>query len=485
MPLDLRDWLDRIQSLDLLRKVRSVDWDQEVGAIADLNVKRNKYTLLFDEIKDSPKGFRILTGALIDSIRLSVTLGLPDTLTNLELVQHLREKLASEKRNPKGTAPKIVKSAPLFQNVMEGDEIDLYKFPSPRWFEGDGGRYMGTGDAVVTRDPETGWVNVGSYRMMLQDKKTLSLFLEGPRHARFMLQKYWDQGKPAPIAVSFGHHPLIMLSAGLEVASGVSEYNTAGALVDRPYQIVKGPLTGLPLPADSEIAIEGYVYQEPSSEGPFGEFIGYYSSGTTQSPTVKVEAVYHRDDPIMLGACVGKPPHDTIYFRCPMRAAMIWDFLEKAGLAGIKGVWCHEPAYSRAFTVVSIQQMFAGHARMAGYLACQCKPGAVTGRYVVVVDEDIDPSNLDDVVWALCSRSDPATGIEIIRESLGTPLDPIADHSPDKDILEYTSSRAIIFAVKPFGRLLRGEFPRVVEPNPKVKERVLKEWSEIFGKCGD
>ncbi len=97
-----------------------------------------------------------------------------------------------------------------------------------------------------------------------------------------------------------------------------------------------------------------------------------------------------------------------------------------------------------------------------------------------MVDEDIDPSNLDDVVWALCSRSDPATGIETIRESLGTPLDPISDHSPDKDILEYTSSRAIIFAVKPFGRLLRGEFPRVVEPNQKVKERVLEQWSEIF-----
>ena len=180
MPLDLRDWLDRIQSLGLLRKIRSVDWDQEVGAIADLNVKKNKYTLLFDEIKGSPKGFRILTGSLIDSTRLSVTLGLPDTLTNLELVQHLREKLAAEKRNPKGTSPKVVKSAPLFQNVMEGDAIDLFRFPSPKWFEGDGGRYMGTGDAVVTRDPETGWVNVGSYRMMLQDKKTLSSFWKVP-----------------------------------------------------------------------------------------------------------------------------------------------------------------------------------------------------------------------------------------------------------------------------------------------------------------
>ncbi len=124
--------------------------------------------------------------------------------------------------------------------------------------------------------------------------------------------------------------------------------------------------------------------------------------------------------------------------------------------------------------------MFAGHARMAGYVACQCRPGAVSGRYVVVVDEDIDPSNLDDVVWAMCSRSDPATGIETIRGSLGTPLDPIGDHQPGKHILEYTSNRAIIFAVKPFGRLLKGEFPKVVEPSPEVKARVLKKWSDIL-----
>ena len=451
-----------------------------MGAIADHNVKRNKYTLLFDEFKDFPKGFRVLTGALVDSKRFALALGLPPTLTDMELVKLLKDNLASRPKTQKKYSAKFVDSAPLFENVMEGDEIDLYKFPTPKWFEGDGGRYIGTGDAVVTRDPESGWINVGSYRMMIKDERTLSLFLEGPRHARFMIQKYWDRGEPAPIAVSFGHHPLIQLAAGLEVPSGVSEYDYAGTLAEKPYEVIKGPITGLPLPADSELAIEGYVYQERTSEGPFGEFMGYYSSGTTQSPTVKVEAVYHRNDPIMLGACVGKPPHDTVYFRCPMRAALIWDILGKAGIEGIKGVWCHPAGYSRAFTVVSVAQMFAGHARMAGYVACQCRPGAISGRYVVVVDEDIDPSNLDDVVWAMCSRSDPATGIAIIRGSLGTPLDPIGDHQPGKNILEYTSNRAIIFAVKPFGRLLKGEFPRVVEPSPKVKARVLKKWSDIF-----
>ena len=147
-----------------------------------------------------------------------------------------------------------------------------------------------------------------------------------------MIQKYWDRGEPAPIAVSFGHHPLLQLVAGMEVPAGVSEYEYAGNFINSSYQTVEGPVTGLPLPADSELAIEGYVHQETCAEGPFGEFLGYYASGTTQSPIVKVEAIYHRDDPIILGMCVGKPPHDSVYFRCPLRAAFIWDVLEKAGV---------------------------------------------------------------------------------------------------------------------------------------------------------
>jgi 3-polyprenyl-4-hydroxybenzoate decarboxylase len=96
------------------------------------------------------------------------------------------------------------------------------------------------------------------------------------------------------------------------------------------------------------------------------------------------------------------------------------------------------------------------------------------------VDEDIDPSNLEDVIWALCTRSDPATGIDKIIESLGTPLDPIAHEEPGTHMLEYTSSRAIIFAVKPFSKLLQGRFPKVVEANPELHEKVLKKWKEIL-----
>jgi UbiD family decarboxylase len=197
-------------------------------------------------------------------------------------------------------------------------------------------------------------------------------------------------------------------------------------------------------------------------------------------PVVNVEAVYHRNDPIMLGTCAGRPPHDYTYFRCPVRAALIWDILENAGIQGVRGVWCHEVGYSRAFTVVSIKQMFAGHDRMAGHVASQCRPGAVAGRYVVVVDDDIDPTNLEDVVWAMCTRSDPATGIDIISGTIGTPLDPIAPNDPEDDMLEYTSNRGIIYATKPFGKVLRNEFPKVVQAGREIREKVEKEWSEIL-----
>ncbi|MCZ7644870.1 MAG: UbiD family decarboxylase [Planctomycetota bacterium] len=355
-----------------------------------------------------------------------------------------------------------------------------FSLPAPRWFEEDGGRYLGTADTVVTRDPDSPWVNVATYRVMIHDRNTLGIFMEASRHGRLQMQKYFERGQPCPVAISFGHHPSLFLLAGTEVPQGLSEYHVAGAMLGEPYAAVKGPVTGLPLPADSEIAIEGHIVDEPRDEGPFGEFMGYYAGGRSPAPTIKVEALYHRNRPVLLGTCAGRPPYDYSYFRCPMRAALIWDILERAGIANVAGVWCHEQGYSRAFTVVALKQAFAGHARQAGYVACQCRPGAVSGRYVVVVDEDIDPTNLDEVVWAMCSRSDPATGLEIVRETLGTPIDPIAERRDDKSILEYTSSRAIVLACKPFGMLVRNEFPKVVEAGADLRARVRKEFLDLF-----
>lgn len=484
MSKDLRGWLQQVERSGVVRDVRGAHWEEEIGAITDANAKHRKHTLLFDEIKGYPQGFRVLTGTLLDSARVATTLNLSADLSNVELVKAIRDRQATVEGELDKFRHRYVDDAPLFENVLKGDDIDLHKFPTPKWMKDDGGRYMGTADAVITRDPDSGWVNSGSYRLMLQDEKTLSIFIEAPRHARVAIKRHWDQGERCPVVVSFGHHPRLQIFSGMEVPHGVSELDFAGAMSQEALDVVKGPVTGLPIPADSEIAIEGYIVDKPREEGPFAEFMGYYASGASQSPSIEVEAIYHRDDPIMLGTCAGRPPYDYSYFRCPVRAALIWEVLEKAGVQGVKGVWCHEAGYSRAFTVVSLEQLYGGHARMAGYLASQCRPGAVSGRYVVVVDDDIDPSNLDEVVWAMASRNDPSTGISIIDQTVGTPLDPVAEHFEGKKILEYTSSRAVVFAVKPFEKLVRGEFPKTADPDADTHERVLDKWAPLFEGAG-
>ncbi|MGI0080566.1 MAG: UbiD family decarboxylase, partial [Nitrososphaerales archaeon] len=426
--------------------------------------------------------FRLLTGALLDSKRVALTLGLPPSTNDIELVRAFKGRLNSENvtRLSGDYPPTFVSSAPLMENVKEGRDINLLEFPSPKWHEHDGGRYIGTADCVITKDPNSDWVNVGAYRVMVHGQNELGIQISSGHHGRMHMTESLKRGEELPIAISFGHHPLLFAVAGLEIPQGVSEFNYAGALVQRSLKVVKGPVTGLPIPADSEIAVEGYITKEMKAEGPFGEFMGYYAGGRAKRPVVRVEAVYHRNEPIILGTAPGRPPFDYSYYRCPLRAAMIWDILEKAGIGDVQGVWCHEAGYSRAFTVVSLKQAYAGHAKQAGYIAAQCRPGAFAGRYVVVVDEDIDPTNLYDVIWAMCSRTDPASNIDIIDQTWNTPLDPMTEKTPDKLYEEYTGSRALIFSCKPFSRVLRGTFPLVAESSQEIQSKIREKWSSLL-----
>lgn len=477
---DLRQYIMDLEDLTLLRTVHGANWDLEIGAVTDLNAKRKKYSLLFDDIQGYPHGFRVLTGSLLDATRVALSLNIQDVHDNVSLVRAIRSRIRDIESTQKEYEPVIVDSAPIFENVDKGSSIDLLKFPVPKWFSNDGGRYIGTSDAVVTADPDTGWLNVGTYRIMVRDKQHLTILMEASRHGRIHLEKCQAAGKELPITVSFGHNPGLNLFSALEIPEGISEFSVLGAVRKKPVSVVKGPVTGLPIPADSEIAIEGYVTSELSDEGPLGEFIGYYGGGKMMTPVIRVEAVYFRNDPILLGTCAGIPPYDYSYFRCPIRSALIWNALETSGISGVNGVWCHEEGYSRAFNVVSVKQAYAGHAVMAGNIASQCRPGSVAGRYTVVVDEDIDPSNLSEVIWAMCSRSDPQTDLQIIRGTMGTPLDPIAVHEPGKEVKEYSSSRGIIVAVKPYEKLIKGTFPETVKSDPTTERNVRKKFKEIL-----
>src|SRR5206468_7281847 len=190
--------------------------------------------------------------------------------------------------------------------------------------------------------------------------------------------------------------------------------------------------------------------------------------GERAEPVFRVQAIYHRNDPIVLASPPNVPPDEQSFYRAFMRSARLRGDIEAASIPGIVGVWCHEVGGSRLFNAISIQQRYAGHARQVGHLAATVHAGAYLGRYVIVVDEDIDVMDLNDVVWAMSTRSDPVESIDIIKRAWSGPLDPRIP----KDRKGH-SSRAIIDATRPFE--WRGGRPPVNPPRAEGRRQVAEE----------
>ena len=472
---DLRTWLDRVESLGELRHVRGAHWDTELGAIAELSYRRPApKALLFDDIADYPTG-RVLTGSTGSARRLGLTLNLGDDLDDAGVVAALRGKPSHWAATARDFPTETVTTAPLLDNVVDGKDVDLLSLPVPRWHAGDGGRYIGTGCLVVTTDPETKDINGGCYRMEVVDEGRSATINAVPgKHGAQHIQRWFDRHGKAPVVVSFGHHPVLLVTGGTEVPAGISELEYAGAVLGERLPVLIGEDTGLPIPAGSEVAIEGWLRPDlMREEGPFGEWTGYYSGRRRPAPALEITRLYHRDDPILLGAPPGKPPHDYSYMRTVMKSAMITDALIGAGVPGVRGAWAHEAGGGRLFVAVSIEHRYAGHARQVGHLAAQLPAAAYMNRYVVVVDDDIDVADLDEVVWAMCTRCDPARDIDIIPGTWGSKLDPmLVEGAPPYN------SRAVVDACRPFER--RDTFPAVSTGNPDYLESVLHKWAEVL-----
>jgi 4-hydroxy-3-polyprenylbenzoate decarboxylase len=370
-------------------------------------------------------------------------------------------------------APKFVSDGPILENVIDSN-INLESFPTPFWHSEDGGRFIGTGSAIITSDPDSGWINIGAYRMMTLGGSEVSLAITKGKHGRQHYEKWWKQEGRCPILASLGHDPLFLILGGLEVPTGISEYNYGGVIIGEPIQVIREEITGLPMPAFSEIVLAGWIRPEHlANEGPFGEATGYYSATATPVPAMEVERVYYRNDPIVLGAPTAKPPHDYSYMRSVLKSAMIFDALVKAGIPDVCSVWTPECAAGRMIIVVSIKQRYFGHSRQAGYIASQCQTGAYLNRYVIVVDDDIDPSDMDEVMWAVATRSDPATDIDFMRKSWSGPIDPLI-----RDRRIGYNSRAIIDACRPFEWI--DEFPHVAEADPAYLREIKAKWPSVF-----
>lgn len=466
----LREWVQEVDRMGQLKRIDGADWDLEIGALVEIIGRENRTrpATLFDRIKGYPTGYRVLAGLLNNMSRLALTTGMAPDISGLQFVQQWRNRM----RNLAPIPPVRVSWGPVMENVMAGDEVDLTRFPAPKWHAKDGGRYIGTASVTITKDPDSDWVNLGVYRVMVHDRNTLAFFVSPGKQARIHREKYFAMGVPCPVAVSFGQDPLLFMMAGLQMPPGVCEYDIAGGIKGEPIEVVRGELTGLLLPAHAEIVIEGEsLPSETRVEGPFGEFTGYYGSAERPEPFIRVKRVLYRNNPIITGALPYRPPNDTSFFYDPCASATIWENMEKAGIPDVRGVWMHQPASCWAFVVVSIKQRYPGHARQAGLVASQVQGGAYMGRYVVVVDDDIDPSDINDVLWAIGTRSDPARSVEILHRCWSGPLD--AAIPRDQKGL---NSRLIMDACKPYEWL--ADFPQEAGTTPELRARVFQRFGQ-------
>jgi 4-hydroxy-3-polyprenylbenzoate decarboxylase len=481
MAKDLRDFLAAVDDVGELKTFEGAHWEHEIGAITELVAEkgsgRGGPACLFDDIEGYPSGFRVLSNTFGSVERSRIVLDKPEGTTALEMVDQWRKDMKAEPWSDEdGTGDGTVllsdptsEEAPLIENVDTGDDVDVTKFPVPVWHEQDeDNRYIGTGCTILTKDPDTGWVNLGVYRSSIIDEQTVTMGIWPGKDGLVTMRKYHERGENCPIAMLVGMDPWTWLASTITLHRQESEYEVAGWLQDEPIPVIEGPETGLPLPANAEIALEGYLpplSEERCTDGPFGEWPGYSTPPHPDLPVMHVTNVMHRDDPIILGQPPLRPP--ALYtLGVPVRTAGgVWNQLEDGGVPSVKGVWSHV-IERPMFLVIAIEQEYAGHAKQAALGAISTPNGAYGGRYVVVVDDDVDVTNLDEVLWAMVTRC-RAEDVEIVEGVYTSPLDPMVE-----DRQRPTSGRVIVDATRPYDE----EFPEAIAFPDDYREEVREKW---------
>ena len=469
MVLDLRGFLDRLDSLGDLKRVSHAALNYEIGAISEIAFEQGGPALLFDRIDGYPPKYRIAVNVCSTQRRSLLGVGMDPDSSEGEAMKQWRARWDAYKPIP----PKVVSAGPILENVQTGADVDLLKIPVPIWHELDGGAYIGTGLAVILKDPDKGWVNLGSYRLQRHDRNTTGFFCEPENDGAEIIRKYWQQGKAAPIAVSLSPEPIIFLTASGSTGCPpkVPEYDFAGFIMGEPIEVIEGAVTGLPISARSEIALEGEVPPpevESRPEGPFGEWTGYYAPGGVPEPVLRVKALYYRNDPILFGAPPFKPHRDAYSFSLPMRSVTrLGDRLLKEGLP-VRRV---TDMVKMGAVVISVHQENEHDVDKIMKVIDKVKPPS---RIFILVDDDVDPENPLEVMWAIGTRFDPITGVRVSVTQSSWLLDPLrtteqrAGHGPQP------YKRLIINGCRPFERLK--DFPPVNKLSDTRRKETWEKW---------
>ena len=413
---DTRDFIEALRSTgDLVEVDNEVSWDLELGAIARLACERDGPAVWFKRIADYPKDVTVFVNPVATWRRIALAFGLQPTSSIKEIYQEY------EKREGKLIPPVEVKDGPCKEVVVEGSQIDLFQFPSPMLHEGDGGRYLGTWDLVVSREPTTDWVNWGTYRFMVYDSLHLTGFPRPTSHLGKVFQEHYiPKGRPMPIALVIGADPLSHLAAGATYRIGGDETSLAGGLRGKPVELVRCQTSDLFVPARAEIVIEGEVLPDRVGlEGPYGEYPGYRTGEMGNGILTRVTAVTHRRNPILTVDATGYKDNSSTSTSLS-GALAIKRRLERHGVPVVDVYIPPEGAVHTA--VISVR--YGGREMGRKTLEVLTSRRALLSK-IFMVDTDIDLYDMGRVIHAFSTKCHPAHGIHTIHyEGRGNTLTP-------------------------------------------------------------
>ncbi len=430
---DLREFISFLEDRGELKRIGApVSAELEITEITDRMVKSGGPALLFENVRGHAAP--LLINLFGTHKRTALALGVEDIE---ELAERVRKLLGMAQGPPAGivakmraagdliglarSQPKTVRQAPCQEVTLTGDEVDLYRLPIITCWPLDAGPYI-TLPLVISRDPESGRRNVGTYRMQVYDRRTTGMHWQshkvGARHDRRAREGGLDR---LEVAVALGADPATMWTGSMPLPPDMDELAVSGAIRGAPVEVVRCRTVDLEVPAHAEYVLEGYVTPgETRDEGPFGDHTGYYSPAEPYS-VFHVTAMTHRRDPIYPTTMVGRPPTEDFFMGKAAERVML-PALQMA-LPEIADVNMPAEGIFHNLVVVSIRKEYPGHARKVMH-ALWGLGLMMLAKSIVVVDHFVDVQNPSEVVWRVTANIDPSADI-VFAEG---PLDDL-DHA--------------------------------------------------------